>query len=293
MISFLVFASSEAKNLPEWGFKQHEVSCKKKDFGLAGLVWNIESHENPSRKLLFFSFLFLPICFLMQVLIFSIVPDNTEPLPRPGFLSNFLQLNFAMIYANNALVPDPTKVDILASKPSGWPFMREGIRMTAWSNTGLKLYLVGNPIVWWLSTVGVAAYGLFWLLHDATQKRGRPLVPSGEWDHFKLLGGLLLGGYLLHYLPFLVMGRVTYLHHYLPALYFAILIFAFLFDHLLPRRSDLSPGKRLPDRAVVIAAVVILAVLWCFYYFFPLPYGYPGSITSMAKLKWISTWNIA
>ena len=34
----------------------------------------------------------------------------------------------------------------------------------------------------------------------------------------------------LHYFPFIAMARVTYVHHYYPALYFAILTLGFLVD---------------------------------------------------------------
>lgn len=37
---------------------------------------------------------------------------------------------------------------------------------------------------------------------------------SGEWDHFLYVGKFAFFGWFLHYFPFLIMGRVTYLHHY-------------------------------------------------------------------------------
>lgn len=42
--------SSHPNILPEWGFKQYEVSCMKKDYKEENLVWNIESHFNDRRK---------------------------------------------------------------------------------------------------------------------------------------------------------------------------------------------------------------------------------------------------
>ncbi|PVU93776.1 hypothetical protein BB559_003168 [Furculomyces boomerangus] len=42
---------------------------------------------------------------------------------------------------------------------------------------------------------------------------------------------LLFVGWALHYLPSFLMGRVTYIHHYLPALYFGLLLVAYELDY--------------------------------------------------------------
>ena len=54
-----------------------------------------------------------------------------------------------MMTSNNALIPDPDKEDILASKPFDWPFLRLGLRMCGWGDTQAKYYLLGTPIIWW------------------------------------------------------------------------------------------------------------------------------------------------
>ena len=72
-----------------------------------------------------------------------------------------------MMTSNNALIPDPDKEDILASKPFDWPFLNLGLRMCGWGDTQLKYYLMGTPVIWWGSTIslGVAllALGAYWL----------------------------------------------------------------------------------------------------------------------------------
>lgn len=54
-----------------------------------------------------------------------------------------------MMTSNNALVPDPDKEDILASKPFDWPFLHLGLRMCGWGDNQVKYYLMGNPLIWW------------------------------------------------------------------------------------------------------------------------------------------------
>lgn len=40
------------------------------------------------------------------------------------------------------------------------------------------------------------------------------IFPIAEWEHFLYVGKVAFVGWCLHYLPFLIMGRVTYIHHY-------------------------------------------------------------------------------
>ena len=57
-------------------------------------------------------------------------------------------------------------------------------------------------------------------------------VPE-EWQHYLFVGELLVGGYLLHYVPYMSADRTLFLHHYLPAVTFKILVLAALLDHLV------------------------------------------------------------
>lgn len=59
---------------------------------------------------------------------------------------------------NNALTPDEDKYDHLTSHAWEWPLMRRGIRMCGWGDSEVKYYMLGNPLVWWLSSLGILAY---------------------------------------------------------------------------------------------------------------------------------------
>ena len=74
-----------------------------------------------------------------------------------------------MMTSNNALVPDPDKEDILASKPLDWPMMHLGLRMCGWGDSQIKYYLIGNPVVWMggtislgLAVIGLVVYAMRW-----------------------------------------------------------------------------------------------------------------------------------
>lgn len=80
------------------------------------------------------------------------------------------------------------------------------------------------------------------------------------------------------------MGRVTYLHHYFPALYFSILMFGFLLDHFTRSYS------KTVQYAVFIP--VYIAVIYTFIHFADISFGMLGPITDYRSLVWRDTWNI-
>ena len=83
------------------------------------------------------------------------MPAGNNKFYRSPFLRDFWHLNVAMMTSNNALIPDPDKEDILASKPTDWPFLRLGLRMCGWGDHQVKYYLLGTPIIWWGSTIAL------------------------------------------------------------------------------------------------------------------------------------------
>lgn len=58
------------------------------------------------------------------------------------------------------------------------------------------------------------------------------LLCTGDWSNFVFVGEILVGGYLLHYLPFFLTDRTLFLHSYLPCVIYKILVMAALTDHL-------------------------------------------------------------
>jgi dolichyl-phosphate-mannose-protein mannosyltransferase len=81
------------------------------------------------------------------------------------------------------------------------------------------------------------------------------------------------------------MFRVLYVHHYLPALYFAILVEGFVFDHFT---RNLSP---IPKWGVFAVAYVIVAGM--FIHFKDISFGMEGSASQWKHLNWLPKWRIA
>lgn len=99
------------------------------------------------------------------------------------------------------------------------------------------------------------------------------------------LCGFLFVGWALHYFPFYLMGRQLFLHHYLPALYFSILLWCSVFDLAT---SNLKPRVRLQ-----IAAVLIVVAIWTFSHFSPLVYGSEWTKGKCTDAKWLKNWDFS
>ena len=102
---------------------------------------------------------------------------------------------------------------------------------------------------------------------------------------YDTLCGFLFLGWALHYVPFYLMGRQLFLHHYFPALYFAILLACSVFDLVT---ANLRPRVRLQ-----IAAVLLLIAIWNYAYFSPLVYGNPWTKAKCRNAQWLKTWDFS
>lgn len=190
-----------------------------------------------------------------------------------------------MMTSNNALVPDPDKQDDLASAPWQWPLLNVGLRMCGWDDNIVKYFLLGNPLVYWGSTASIGAIGLLVVWYLIRWQRGYDELKLADIQQIHYAGLYPVLGWFLHYMPFVTMSRVTYVHHYYPALYFAILSFGFLADWTLRKRAQ----------TVQIAAygVLYLATISLYILFMPINWGMVGSNKQFGYLKWLDTWRVS
>ncbi|GAW05466.1 glycosyltransferase family 39 protein [Lentinula edodes] len=247
---------SHKVKLPEWGFEQQEVTCNKNAVR-ANSLWFVETAMHPD----------LP----------ADAPKVNYRLP--GFFAKFLELQQVMWTTNAGL----TDRHLFDSRPDAWPRLRRGINF--WVKDHRQIYLIGNPMVWWLSTLAVVAYvGVRGLL-ILREKRGFKDFNNSTVVKYDGVCGFLFMGWALHYGPFWIMGRQLFLHHYFPALYFAILLSCGIFDFVT---SSLRPKIRLQ-----IAAVLCILAIWNFSKFSPLAYGTPWTKQSCEAAKWGKHWDFS
>ncbi|CZS99956.1 hypothetical protein WAI453_003461 [Rhynchosporium graminicola] len=248
-------------NLPQWGFKQIEVTCEKvnnpKD---VYTHWNVEAHWNDK------------------------LPAADAGAYKSPFFQDFIHLNVAMMTSNNALVPDPDKQDDLASSFWQWPILNVGLRMCGWDDSIVKYFLLGNPLVYWGSTASLGAIFLLVLWYLVRWQRGYTELKQWDIDQIRYAGLYPVLGWFLHYIPFVSMGRVTYVHHYYPALYFAILVFGFMVDWMT--RSQ----RRSIQYAVYGVLYVVTIGLYIF--FMPISWGMVGPNKNYSYMKWFESWRV-
>ncbi|ODV62939.1 dolichyl-phosphate-mannose-protein mannosyltransferase PMT2 [Ascoidea rubescens DSM 1968] len=271
------YLGTTGESLPQWGFRQGEVVCYKNPFRRDKRTWwNIEYHENSK----------LP------------PPSDDFTLPKTNFFKDFIQLNLAMMATNNALIPDQDKQDDLASSFWQWPTLNVGIRLCSWSDDTVKYFLIGSPATTWTSSVGVIIFAILFVIYVLRWQRQIDDFPAAEEPrthkfNLFLMGGIYpMFGWGLHFMPFVIMGRVTYVHHYLPALYFAMLVFTYLIESLTSNARANKGFKNL-IKVWLIYGVLYLLVISCFIYFSPISFGMPGPNRDYKYLNWLSTWRIS
>ena len=81
------------------------------------------------------------------------------------------------------------------------------------------------------------------------------------------------------------MQRQLFLHHYFPALYFAVLCFCGVFDYVT---SSLRPRTR-----IQIGAAILILVIWSYNYFSPLTYAKPWTRGKCERAKWLKSWDFS
>ncbi|KAM9707683.1 protein O-mannosyl-transferase 2 [Menidia menidia] len=261
---------SSGKTLPKWGWEQIEVTCSPYLKETPSSQWNIEDHINPK------------------------LPNISLSVLKPSFLEILLESHIVMIRGNSGLKPKDNEMN---SKPWHWPINYQGLRFSGVNETEYRIYLLGNPVVWWINLASLGLYLIMVAVTSVVIQRGLSLGQKIK-EYLHVLskgGGLLLLGWLLHYVPFYTMGRVLYYHHYFPAMLFSSMLSGIALDLLL-RSGDLFLPPTYSDWLQRGGQMALLfSVLYSFYLFNPLSYGMTGPLShepgsTMSGLKWMDSW---
>ena len=172
-------------------------------------------------------------------------PGYVWAVPTGDFLVDTIRIHGLMLASNYGLTaPHP-----YASGWWSWPLMLRPVFY--WNHDAAALYFVGNPAVWWGTTLG-----LLLVLGNAVLLRVTELRLPGRASIWPRLLWLPLLGYAIALVPLMRIPRALFLYHYLTALLFALLAVVLWLDHVGWTR----PGGWRSQRASYYAAIAVLAL---------------------------------
>ncbi|KAI7894443.1 Dolichyl-phosphate-mannose-protein mannosyltransferase-domain-containing protein [Mucor mucedo] len=249
-----LYASYE--RLPDWGYDQQEISCISEALK-PKTMWQIDESQNP------------------------MLPENVvmEPEHRPDFLQKFLRLHKAMWTINSEL----TETHPFESRPHEWPLLLSVISF--WQTETNQIILLGNPLVYWSSTVAVLTFFILYGFFQLRQKRGFKDSFGGLRAYYETSAGFFVMAWTFHYLPFFKMERQLFIHHYMPSLYFAVLTLGVGFDILLRR------FPRVMKLGVLVLSSVCLIYTWWVYS--PLAYSGEWSLAQCENASLLKSWGLS
>ncbi|CAI8034049.1 Protein O-mannosyl-transferase 2 [Geodia barretti] len=264
------YLHSHSTQLPKWGWEQLEVTCNPQASDRNNL-WNVEGNVH------------------------DLLPHVSFEFYKPSIFSKFLESHLVMAESNNNMKP---KEGEITSKPWHWPINLQG---QVFSGGDHRVYLLGNPIIFWgcgllkILFVVVVMLKLFARQRGYLQRMRNEI--QAELDVFTSNGLWLLVGWALHYLPFYLMGRVLYFHHYFPALMFSIMLAGVTIEYSIRLLTALLHPALKPLFYHTSVAVVLFITVVSFLFFMPLAYGMSGPKSdnpesSMYGLKWLPDWDI-
>lgn len=154
------------------------------------------------------------------------------------------------------------------------------------------MHLIGNLVTWYAGTLSVFIYvGLLAFYAIRMRRNINDFQPRAE-QNFYDAGCILFLGYLLHYIPFFFMDRTLFLHHYLPAYMFKILLLSFVVDHVFFILQFREKIKSFTHLFILLVIVFVMYVILTFKKFSVLSYG-NTNLTEMdlVNLRWKDTWD--
>lgn len=113
-----------------------------------------------------------------------------------------------------------------------------------------------------------------------------------DWNQFLFAGEIFLTGYLIHYVPYFLLERTLFLHNYMPALMYKILLLCFVIEHIDIILTSVLHAHNwtIIYRACVLSWLSLVFII--FWKFSALSYGMTKLTASdVVALRWKDTWD--
>ncbi|KAK2587208.1 hypothetical protein KPH14_002951 [Odynerus spinipes] len=264
------------RQLPDWGFNQHEIVADRL-VDQSNSIWNVEEHrytKNEDQKQR-----------ERELINAEMIPLRATTL---SFWEKFVELQIKMLFGGQ----EGQNSHMYSSGPLEWPLMSRGIAYWVSSDSNAQIHLLGNIAVWYSGTVALIVYTTLLIFYMMRRRRMCFDIINEEWNRFFNAGGILLSGYLLHFLPFIFIERTLFLHHYLPAFVFKVLLTAAVIDHLYHLIRKRYTNTTILYVITFSTITWLIFIIYVFRKFAALSYGtLPLTAKDILKLRWKDTWD--
>lgn len=224
-------------------------------------IWYTLTHfpgKQTIRLFLFCCIFFIAVPLLVYTLSFLPVVGYTE---YNGLIDKAVQGTLSMYDYHSKLVAEHYYSSPFYEWPVIWmPLLYANDMVNATDVSAVSC--MGNPAIWWIGIPCVVYMFYRWVIKKDKK------------------AGFLCIAYAAQYVPWMSVGRITFIYHYFPAVLFVMLMIGYTMK-LITERFD--RGKK--------AAIVYLGVVvFCFLLFFPVVSGFPVSKEWGLHLRWLKDW---
>ncbi|KAK6181341.1 hypothetical protein SNE40_009214 [Patella caerulea] len=256
------------KKLPKWGWEQLEATCHP-NVREPKALWSVEEVKDAR------------------------LPNVSFEVYCPSFIEKITESHAVMTQGNSGLKP---KEGEITSRPWQWPIDYRG---QIFSGKDFRIYLLGNPVIFWLSLIVMIIFLVIYFMYSLRCQRGVPMPKMLKDYHTRMFTACwwLALGWALHYIPFWFMSRVLYFHHYFPAYLYSAMLTGIMLDYMITRICLILPEKYTIKFFYASVFVILAICVYSFYLFHPLTYGMSGPLAKdetsmMYGLKWLDSWDI-
>nr|XP_037877685.1 protein O-mannosyltransferase 1 isoform X3 [Bombyx mori] len=264
------------RQLPAWGFHQHEIVADKV-LSHQDTIWNVEEHrytkadDRKERE--------------RELVTAEMIPTAVTQLT---FWEKFTELQYKMI----AHAPDAPHGHMFASEPAEWPLLVRSIAYWLSPDSNAQIHLIGNIVTWYTGTISVVVYSALLAIYSVRKRRACEDLPPFVLNKFYETGYTLFLGYWLHYLPYFFIDRTLFLHHYLPAYIFKILLLAYIMDHIYLVLQLHEKTKHVTNLFILCVTIWLSYIVLTFKKFSVLNYGNVDlKENDLMSLRWKDTWD--
>lgn len=154
------------------------------------------------------------------------------------------------------------------------------------------MHLLGNIVIWYSATFSIILYSGLLIFYLLRRRRECYDIPEAVFQQYVLYGEIFLCGYLWHYLPYFFVERTLFLHHYLPAFVFKVLLMVALMHHIYYLFKHILKVQLLQYLYISVIVFWTVWVLQVFSKFIVLSYGLKDlSMNDILNLRWKDTWD--